>query len=90
MQISAHLSALYTSFTFICVAFLHLVFLLKILNKDYFIKILASFDPDLVDGQTRFCLREVVDQLALGLADHAHGERKKVQKFSNDNQKKNH
>ena len=43
--------------------------------------ILASFDPDLVDGQTCFYLREVVDQLTLGLAGHAHGERKKRTKI---------
>lgn len=52
--------------------------------------ILASFDPDFVDDQTRFYLREVVDHLALGPAGHAHGQRKKLQKFSNLNQTKNH
>ena len=52
--------------------------------------ILASFDPDSVDDQTRFYLREVVDHLALGPAGHAHGERKKLQKFSNVNQTRNH
>ena len=50
--------------------------------------ILASFDPDSVDDETRSYLREVVDHLALGAAGHAHGESKKLQKFSNVNQKK--
>ena len=52
--------------------------------------ILASFDPDLVDGQTCFYLREVVDQLTLGLAGHAHGERKKRTKIFEGQPEKNH